>query len=333
MGDGGDGREDRADSIEDGADGTSERYTPSRKAKVVGAIQWAAVGFSASTAVWQAVSDYYLFVRDSFFSLGIPEPFGTILYGFVVVSLLGGLVGGYFWVGRHTDSAEQESREHRTRVSFLLVLLSLGIVSLVVEMAASELLGDRFYTVPYFLLSPILDLLVLGATYALVYRSDIDWTDVGGTSADGAYRPSRVAGAVGGVQWAVTALYLGFVAFGLVGEYLLRTRESFSLDLGGWFVAGVAAAFVVGYVWSRRLAESSEAARSAHHDRVEYLLSVFALGLVLSLVSGIVLTAFPSLGFDLSILWFVTIVFLSLSLSFLSVYVAKLDLLGRLLST
>lgn len=53
-------------------------YEPSRKAKVVGAIQWAAVGYSASSALWRAVSDYYLFVRDSF-SVGLPGPLEVVL--------------------------------------------------------------------------------------------------------------------------------------------------------------------------------------------------------------------------------------------------------------
>lgn len=315
----------------------SDEYAASRKAKVVGAIQWAAVGFSASNALWQAVSDYYLFVRDGF-SIGLPSPFGTLLYGLLVASLFGGLVGGYVWVGRRTDSAERERREHRRRVAFLFVLLSLGVAALVAEMGVSELLGDRFYTVPYFLVAPALDLLALVGAYGLVYRTDLDWTDAGGESAsgrraDGSYRPSLVAGAVGGVQWAVTALYLGVVVFGVVSEYLVRTRTSVNFGLGFPFVAAVALAFVAGYVRARRPAESSDEARAVHRRRVEYVLSVFAFGFVLSMLSGLAVTAVPALALGLNVLLFSGAVGLALLLAYLSVYVAEFDLLGRLLST
>jgi hypothetical protein len=325
----------------------AEGHAASRKTKVVAAIQWAVVGYSATTPLWKAVSDYYFFVRDGF-SVGIPDPFGMALYALVVASIPGGLVGGYVWAGRRADSAESERREHRRRVAFLFVLLSLGVASLVARMVVSGLLGDRFFTVPYFLASPVLDLLALAGAYALVYRAGVDFTDVGGsptdavtrdettpggTTPDGTYRPSLAAGAVGGVQWAVTALYLGFAAFGIIGEYLLRTRQSVDLQLGLPFVAAVLAAFVVGYVRVRRPTTSAEAAQSAHRRRVEYVLAVFGFAFVLSILFGVAMMVFPSLAFGLSTLLFSAAVGLALVLASLSVYVADFDLLGRLLST
>lgn len=305
-------------------------YEPSRKAKVIGAMQWAAVGYSASSALWQAVTDYYLFVRDAF---GLPEPLGAVLWVLFVVATLGGLVGGYLWVKRHTDSAEREHREHRKRVAFLFVLLALGIVALLAKMAVSELLGERLYTVPYFLVPSVLDFLALAGAYGLVYAVDVDWTDAGGQTTDGTYRPSRVAGAVGGVQWAVTALYLGVLGFAVVSEYLVRTRESFSLDPAWELIAGITVAFVVGYLRARRPTDSATAAREAHLRRVEYVLLVFAFGFVLALLGVVALLIRPSLGYDLTIVWSVTVIGLSLLLAYLSTYVADLDLLGRLLST
>lgn len=305
-------------------------YEPSRKAKVVGAIQWAAVGYSASSAVWQAITDYYHFVRDS---IGSPEPLGVALWVLFVAATLGGLVGGYLWVKRRTDSGEQERREHRKRVAFLFVLIALGIVALLAKMTVSELLGERFYAVPYFLVPSVLDLLALAGAYGLVYAVDVDWTDAGGRTTDGAYRPSRVAGAVGGVQWAVTALYLGVLGFAAVSEYLVRTRESISLDPAWELTAGITAAFVAGYLRARRPTDSAMAAREAHLRRVEYVLLVFAFGFALALLGTVVLWVRPSFGYDLTIVWSVTVIGLSLLLAYVTTYVADFDLLDRLLST
>lgn len=306
-------------------------YEPSRKAKVVGAIQWAAVGYSASSAIWQAFTDYYLFVRDA---IWLPSPLDVALWVFFVGSILGGLVGGYLWVKRRTDSAVQERREHRTRVAFLFVLLALGVVALVVRTAVSELLGDHLYTVPYFLAPSVLDLLALVGAYGLVYVADVDWTDAGGKTTDGAYRPSRVVGVVGGVQWAVTALYLGILGFLVVSEYLLRTRESVSLDLAWELIGVVAVAFVAGYVWARRISTSESAVREAHRHRIEYVLSIFAFGVGLGLVLASVVAVLQSFGFGfLGFSWFGAVTVLSLLLAYVSVYVAELELLGRLLST
>lgn len=306
-------------------------YEPSRKAKAVGALQWAAVGYSASSALWQAVTDYYLFVRDAF---GLPEPLAVVLWVLFVASTLGGLVGGYLWVKRATDSAEQEHREHRKRIAFLFVLLALGIVALLAKMAVSELLGEGFYTVPYFLVPSLLDLFVLAGAYWSVYVTDADVLDAGGWTTDGAYRPSRTAGLVGGVQWAVTAFYLGLLGFLAVSEYLIQTRKSVSLDPAWELTTGVAVAFVAGYVWARRSVDSEAVAREAHSSRVEYVLSLFAFGVGLGVVFAVALVVLQSLGFGfLGFVWFGTVTGLSLLFAYLLTYVADLDLLGRLLST
>lgn len=306
-------------------------YEPSRKAKVVGAIEWAAVGYSASSVIWQVVTDYYLFVRDAF---GLPELLGGFLWVLFVVSTLGGLVGGYVWVKRRTDSAERERREHRKRVAFLFVLLALGVVALVLRMAVSELLGDQFYTVPYFLVPSVLDLFVLAGAFWSVYVIDADVIDAGGRMADGAYRPSRTVGLVGGVQWAVTVLYLGLLGFVVLSQYLVQTRESVSLNPTWELIAVVTVAFVAGYVWARRSADSKAIAREAHSRRVEYVVSLFAFGVGLGIVSAVAAMVVQSLGFGFfGFVWFGTVAGLSLLLAYFTTYVADLDLLDRLLST
>jgi hypothetical protein len=307
-------------------------YDPSRKAKVVGAIQWAAVGLSVSTALWGLTTDYYWLVRDGF-AAEIPRLLETTLLGFYYLSIAGGLVAGYLWVKRRTDSAEQERREHRTRVAFLFVLLAVGVVSFVVEATLSDLLGDRLYTVPYFVLPSAFDLLGLVAAYALVYATDGDWTGGGGKTIDGAYRPSRIAGVVGGVQWGVTALYLGSVCFALVIEYLMRTRESISIDLGREFVLAVGVAFAAGYVWARRPVDSEATARETHGRRVEYVLTFFALAFALSLFVTGAIAVLSSIGYGLAMVWFVAVVGLSLLFAYVAAYVAEFDLLDHLLST
>jgi hypothetical protein len=307
-------------------------YDPSRKAKVVGAIQWAAVGLSVSAAFWGLTTDYYWLVRDGF-AAEIPSPLETALLGFYYLSIAGGLVAGYLWVKRRTASAEQERREHQTRVAFLFVLLAVGVVSFVAEGILSDLLGDRLYTVPYFVLPSALDLLGLVAAYALVYVADGDWTGGGGKTTDGAYRPSRIAGVVGGVQWGITALYLGSVSFAVVLEYLTRTRESISIDLGREFVLTVGVALVAGYVWARRPVDSEATAREIHARRVEYVLTFFTLAFALSLLVTGALAVVPSIGYELTMVWFVAVVGLSLLFAYVAAYVAEFDLLGRLLST
>lgn len=311
-------------------------YSASRKAKAAGAVQWAFVGYTLASAVVGAITDYYFFVREGF-GVTIPSPLEIVTSLAVPVAVLCGLVAGYSWVAHGTRSSEQERREHRQRVEFVVVLLLLGFASFAVEAAASEALGEAFYTVPYFLLPAVFGLLELPVAYAVVYVADADLTDasVGGVSTEDGYRPSRLAGVVAGAQWAVTMLYLGFVAFGVVGSYLMRTRESFSFSPVWELLAAVAVAFTAGYLWSRRTVESEDAAERAHRRRVEYVLVLVTVGVVVGLLLGVTMTALGGLSVVVPffVLYAVGTFGLSVVAAYLLVYVAEVRLLDRVLST
>lgn len=314
----------------------AEGHAASRKTKVVGAIQWGFVGFTLASAVTGAITDYYFFVREGF-GVGIPSPWGTVTSLAIPVAVLCGLVAGYSWVAHGTRSPEQERREHRKRVEFVVLLLLLGFVSMVVRAAASELLGEALFTVPYFLLPAVLGLLELPVAYAAVYVFDVNLTDAtaGGVSTDGSYRPSRLAGVVGGAQWALTALYGGFVAFGVVSSYLMSTRESFSFSPVWHLLAAVAVAFVAGYLWARRDVASESAAELAHRRRIEYLLALIAAGIAVGLLLGVAMTALGGVatGVRFFALYAVGTFGVSVVAAYLLVYVAEVPLLERVLST
>lgn len=152
----------------------------------------------------------------------------------VPLGLLIGGIGGYRWVtsGRAGTSASA----HRNRVVFIGSLLAGWVLAVVPTMAFRWLLGDRLFTVPFFVLPTLVAVSVVVGSYLLAYRVETEWYR---------HHRSRLLGAVKGAFVGLTLGIIGFIAY---GGYLASTRTDYSFDGGPGIVVGVCLGATAGYI-------------------------------------------------------------------------------------
>lgn len=308
------------------------RYEPSLTAKVVGGAQWAATGYTVVAAVLGAVSAYSIFVLDSV-ETGVLTTLGFVLFAGLVASLPGGFAVGYLWARFRTMTAEAGRVAHRKRATYLVLLLVFWVATTVLQVLLSGVLGDRYTTVPFFLLPSAFIVGAVVVAYWLAYVRGIGL--LAATAAEGTNgrprRPSLVARLVGGVQWSITALYLGFLGFLGYGYYLTATEDSFSLDPALEITAAVVLAFAAGFAWAGRMSDDEPGRR--HRRRLSSVVLLVGLvpivGLVLAPLS---LLSAPTGDFLLLTLFPVALFSLVLLVSFSATYGLGVDVVGRLYS-
>lgn len=268
-----------------------------RPQALVAALQWGLVQAFVIDSFARLFTNYYRATTDAF---GAPGWVYSVAVATPLALLVGG-VAGYRWVtsGRGVTTPAA----HRRRVVFVGALLGGWALAIVPELAFEWLLGDRLFTVPFFVLPTVVAGFVLAGAFALAYRVDPGW-----------YRQRR-SRLLGAVQGAIAGLLLGMVGFVAYGNYLAATRSNFSLDGGPGIVVAVSAGAVVGYVLSGR---AREADRS-----VEFLVVLVPSLLGFALLTGVVTTALGALGFPtLGFGWGASVVLPSVSALVLAGYMA-----------
>lgn len=194
------------------------------------ALQWGLVQAFVLDTLGRLLRNYYRATTDAFFAPG----WVTSIHFAAPLGLLVGGIGGYRWVtsGRAPTSASA----HRNRVVFVGSLVAGWALAIVPTLAFDWLLGDRLFTVPYFILPTVTAVSVVLGSYLLAYRCDSAW-----------YRRhrSRLLGALAG---ALGGLSLGFVGFILYGSYLAATRTSYDLSGGPGIVGAVCLGAGAGYL-------------------------------------------------------------------------------------
>jgi hypothetical protein len=246
-----------------------------RNQALVAALQWGLVQAFVLDTAGRFLQNYYRATTDAFFAPG----WVTSIQFAAPLGLLVGAVGGYRWV-RSGRGATTESA-HRNRVVFVGTLLAGWGLAIVPTLALQSLLGDQFWTIPYFALPTAFALLAGLGAVVLAYRVDA-----------AVYRQRRDR-LVGAVQGAFLGLVLGMVGFALYGSYLVATRDNVSLDGGPGIVAAVCLGAIAGYA----LADRHSTDRAAEF-LVLLVLSTFGLTIAVSV--GTTLLAAVGLGWGVS---------------------------------
>lgn len=202
----------------------------SRKQVLVAALQWGLVQTFVLDTLARLLDNYYRATTGAFHPPGwvLSVQFATPL------GLLVGGLGGYRWVtsGRAATSASA----HRARVIFVGSLVTGWALAIVPTMAFGWLLGDRLFSVPYFVLPTLTAVLVFVGASLLAYRVEADW-----------YRRRRPR-LLGGVAGAFAGLLVGLVGFLAYARYLSVTGADVSLSGGPGIVAAVCLGAVAGSV-------------------------------------------------------------------------------------
>ncbi|KAB1192384.1 hypothetical protein GJR96_02575 [Haloferax sp. MBLA0076] len=249
-----------------------------RQQALVTALQWGLVQAFVLDTVARLLRNYYRATMDSFvtpdwvFSIQVAAPLGLLVGG----------IGGYRWVtgGRATISAAA----HRRRALFVGSLLVCWALAIVPTVAFQWMLGDRFFTVPFFVIPTIAAVLAVGGASLIAYRVETEW-----------YRRYRTK-LLGTAKGAVVGLVLGVVAFVVYGGYLAATQTSYSLSGGPEIVGGVCLGAIAGYAFTDTDGSGDRSAEFL----VIFLPSVLALTLVVGLgsvalaVLGVSVPGFPS---------------------------------------
>lgn len=244
----------------------------------VAALQWGLVQTFVLDTLARLLRNYYRATTTAFFppdwvsSLQFATPLGLVI----------GAVGGYRWVtsGRGARTAGA----HRDRVVFVGALLVGWALAIVPTLAGQWLLGEAFFTVPYFLVPTLSALVAALAAVAVAYRVD-----------PAALRQRR-ARLLGAVQGALVGLALGLVGFILYSNYLIATQENFSVDGSPGMVLGVVGGALVGYALADRLRSGDRAAEFL----VLFVCSLTVLTLGLSLGQVVLAAAGVPVGFGWS---------------------------------
>lgn len=200
-----------------------------RKQALVAALQWGLVQAFVLDTLARLLRNYYRATTDEFLAPGWVY---SIQFAALLGLLVGG-IGGYRWVtsGRAATTASA----HRDRAVFVGSLVAGWALAIVPTAAFEWLLGERLFTVPFFVLPTLVAAVVFVGSYLLAYRVGTAW-----------YRRhrSRLLGAVAG---AFAGLVLGVVGFVAYGEYLAATRTTYSLDGGPGIVACACLGGLAGY--------------------------------------------------------------------------------------
>lgn len=240
---------------------SSPRDPSERKRAFVAALQWGLVQTFLLDTLGRLLRNYYRATTDLFFP---PDWVTTIQFAAPLGLLVGG-IGGYRRVtsGRAPTSASA----HRDRVVFVGSLVFGWALAVVPTMAFQWSLGDRLFTVPFFVLPTLAAVSVLGGSYLLAYRVDAE-----------RYRRHRNR-LLGAVKGAFAGLILGFGGFIAYGRYLATTRTEYSLDGGPGIVAAACLGAIAGYA----LTDTERGGDRAGEFLVLFVLSVFAFGVATTL--------------------------------------------------
>ncbi|MBV0901059.1 hypothetical protein [Haloarcula salina] len=246
-----------------------------RKHALVAALQWGLVQTFILDTLGRLLRNYYRATSDAFFppdwvmSLQLAAPLGLLIGG----------IGGYRWVT--SGRAVASPSAHRNRVVFVGALVAGWAVAIVPEIALQWLLGDRLFSIPYFVIPTLTAVSVFVGSYLLAYRVGTDWYH--------RWRP-RLLGAI---QGAVVGMLVGLTGFVVYGQYLIATQDNYSLDGGPGIVAAVCLGAIIGSV----LTDTDQAGTRSAEFIALLIPSLFAsniltgLGIVALSVIGI-----PTLG-------------------------------------
>ena len=201
-----------------------------RNQALVAALQWGLVQTFLLDTLGRLLRNYYRATIDSF----VPPSWVTSIQFAAPLALFVGGYGGYRWVtsGRATTTLST----HRTRIVFVGTLLVGWALAIVPTLVFQWVLGDRLFTVPYFLLPTLTALGALLLAYLFAYRADIPW-----------YRLHR-GKSLGAVQGAFVGGITGAIGFTVYVRYLLGTQTNFSLNGGPGIVVAVCLGAFSGYV-------------------------------------------------------------------------------------
>ncbi|CQR50978.1 MULTISPECIES: hypothetical protein [Haloferax] len=282
--------------------------TPStRKQVLVAALQWGLVQAFVLDTLGGLLGNYYRATTAAFF----PPDWVTSIQFAAPLGLVVGALGGYRWITTGRGSTSPSA--HRRRVVFVGSFVVCWALAIVPTMAFQLLLGERLFTVPFFVLPTLTAVAAFGVAHLLAYRVDREW-----------YRRHR-GRLLGSARGAIVGLILGMAGFAVYGSYLAATRTNFSLDGGPATVVATCLGAVAGYA----LTDSERGGDRA----AEFLVVLLPSLLVLSLLMGLVSAAFTVLGVsDLvsSSATFVLPVVFSLGLASYLTYRAETRVYGRL---
>jgi len=261
------------------------------KQALVAALQWGLVQTFVLDTLGRFLRNYYRATTTAFW----PPDWVSSLQFAAPLGLLVGGIGGYRWVT--SGRAATTETAHRTRVVFVGALLVGWGLAIVPTLAFQSLLGEQFFTVPYFVLPTVFALLAGSGAVLLAYRVD---------PATLRQRRTRLLGAVQGAFVGLAAGLVGFIGY---TNYLLATRDNVSVD-GGLLIAATAAlGGLAGFALAHRL-------RSG--DRAPEFLVVFVSSLlVLSLGLSLGQTALAVVGVPVGFGWSGTVLLLSTVVSLL----------------
>ncbi|MBX0286275.1 hypothetical protein EGH22_08050 [Halomicroarcula sp. F28] len=227
----------------------------------VAALQWGLVQTFVLDTLARFLRNYYRATTTAFF----PPDWVSSLQFATPLGLVVGAVGGYRWVT--SGPGATTAAAHRDRVVFVGALLVGWALAIVPTLAAQWLLGEAFFTVPYFVIPTLSAISAALGAVAVTYRVD-----------PAALRRRR-ARLLGAVQGAFVGLALGLVGFILYSNYLIATRDNFSVDGSPGIVLGVVVGALVGYALADRLRSGDRAAEFL----VLFVCSLTVLSLGLSL--------------------------------------------------
>ncbi|WP_049907503.1 hypothetical protein [Haloferax elongans] len=276
---------------------------PSMKQQArVAALQWGLVQAFLLDTFARLLRNYYRATTEAFFP---PDWVISIQFAAPLALVVGG-IGGYRWVTNR--NAATSASAHRNRVVFVGSLVAGWTLAIVPTMAFQSILGERLYTVPFFVLPSLTALSVFVGSYVLAYRVDTEW-----------YRQNR-GRLLGAVAGAVAGFFLGMAGFVAYGEYLVATRTSFSLDGGTGIAVVTCLGAVGGYVLTGRGSTGDRAVEFL----VIFLPSVLALTLLMGLSSvALAIIGVSALGFNSSLTTLFVPIVLSLGLASYLAYGAK----------
>ena len=260
----------------------SQDAPSTRKQALMTALQWGLVQTFVLDTLGRLLRNYYRATTDAFF----PPSWVTSIQFAAPLGLLVGGIGGYRWV--MSDRASTSPSAHRNRVIFVGSLLAGWALAIVPTMAFQWLLGDRLFSMPYFVLPTLTASFVFVGSYLLAYRVETAW-----------YRRHRPR-LLGAVKGAFAGLLVGFIGFIAYGGYLAATQTSYSLSAGPGIVTAVCLGAIAGYM----LTDTERGGDRSAEFVVLLIISLLAFSLLMTL--GMV--AFNAVGvspfrFSSSFIW------------------------------
>lgn len=208
----------------------SQDAPSTRTQALITALQWGLVQTFVLDTLGRLLVNYYRATTDAFLS---PSWVTSIQFAAPLGLLVGG-IGGYRWVT--SGRASTAAAAHRNRVIFVGALLASWALAIVPTVAFQWLLGDRLFSVPYFVLPTLTAVLVFVGSYLLAYRVETEW-----------YRHHRTR-LLGAVKGAFAGLLVGLIGFITYSGYLAATQTNYSLSGGPGVVTAACLGAIAGYV-------------------------------------------------------------------------------------